>query len=177
MYNNINKTYYLKSEDKHLSSNQLIDYYSSLCSKFPIISIEDGLDENDWEGWVKITESLGDKVQLVGDDIFVTNSIRLAKGIEQKAANSILIKVNQIGTITETLKTIKLALDNNFTSVISHRSGDTEDSLIADLAVGTGVGQIKTGAPSRSERVSKYNRLLMIEHEEGFKFIGQKALK
>jgi len=171
------REYNLKGMNKKFSSDKLISYFEKLISEYPISSIEDGLDENDWEGWVKITESLGDKVQLIGDDIFVTNSIRLAKGIERKAANSILIKVNQIGTITETLKTIKLALDNNFTSVISHRSGDTEDSLIADLAVGTGVGQIKTGAPSRSERVSKYNRLLMIEHEEGFKFIGQKALK
>ena len=164
--------YRLKGMDKKFTSEELIQYLNELTQNYPISSIEDGLDENDWEGWVNMTSVLGDVIQLVGDDIFVTNPKRLIKGIERKAANSILIKVNQIGTITETLKAIKLASESNFSSVISHRSGDTEDSLIADFAIGTGVGQIKTGAPSRSERVSKYNRILMIENEESIDFAG-----
>jgi len=164
--------YRLKGMDKKFTSEELIQYLNELTQNYPISSIEDGLDENDWEGWVNMTSVLGDVIQLVGDDIFVTNPKRLIKGIEKKAANSILIKVNQIGTITETLKAIKLASESNFSSVISHRSGDTEDSLIADFAIGTGVGQIKTGAPSRSERVSKYNRILMIENEESIDFAG-----
>tara|TARA_B110000014_G_scaffold264187_2_gene263958 strand:- start:5330 stop:6619 length:1290 start_codon:yes stop_codon:yes gene_type:complete len=167
-----NSNYVLEGMEETFSSSELINYLETLVDKYPISSIEDGLDENDWDGWKEITSSLGDKIQLVGDDLFVTNSAILRKGIDMGAANSILIKVNQIGSITETLETIKLASDNNYKSVISHRSGETEDSLIADLSVGTGVGQIKTGAPSRSERVSKYNRLLTIEHDEDFIFAG-----
>jgi len=168
--------YNLKGMKKIYTSNQLIDYLETLVTKYPISSIEDGLDENDWSGWERITSKLGNKVQLVGDDLFVTNSKRLEKGIERNAANSILIKVNQIGTISETLNTIKVAANNGYTSVISHRSGETEDSFIADLSVATGVGQIKTGAPSRSERVVKYNRLLMIDQEDTLDFAGQKIL-
>jgi enolase len=133
--------------------------------KYPIVSIEDGLDENDWDGWKILTERLGKKIQLVGDDLFVTNPKILKEGIEKKIANSVLIKVNQIGTLTETLETIKLAQENNYTAVISHRSGETEDTTIADLAVGTNAMQIKTGSMSRSERVAKYNQLLRIEEE------------
>jgi len=145
------------------SSEEMIDYYKELCSKYPIVSIEDGLAENDWDGWKKLTESLGKKVQLVGDDLFVTNQKFLQKGISAQTANSILIKLNQIGTLSETLDTIKLAHDNNYTTVISHRSGETEDSFIADLSVAVNAGQIKTGSLSRSDRTAKYNRLLEIE--------------
>ena len=157
--------YYLKSEDLKLSSAEMVNYLESWCDKYPIISIEDGLDENDWDGWKILTERLGKKIQLVGDDLFVTNPKILKEGIEKKIANSVLIKVNQIGTLTETLETIKLAQENNYTAVISHRSGETEDTTIADLAVGTNAMQIKTGSMSRSERVAKYNQLLRIEEE------------
>ncbi len=152
---------------KNLSSNDMISYLSELVSKYPIVSIEDGLAEDDWDGWLNLTKTLGDKVQLVGDDLFVTNTERLQKGIDEKSANSILIKVNQIGTLTETLEAIDLANRSGYTSIISHRSGETEDTTIADLAVATRSGQIKTGSLSRSERVAKYNRLLKIEEELG----------
>ena len=145
----------------------MISYLSRLVSNYPIVSIEDGLAEDDWEGWSELNKELGDKVQLVGDDLFVTNTERLKKGIMEKSANSILIKVNQIGTLTETLEAIELAKMSGFTSVISHRSGETEDTTIADLSVATRSGQIKTGSLSRSERIAKYNRLLKIEEELG----------
>jgi enolase len=143
----------------------LVEFYRDLVEKYPIISIEDGMAEEDWDGWVALNEALGNKVQLVGDDVFVTNVRRLAKGIELGAANSILIKLNQIGTVTETLAAIEMAKRAGYTAVISHRSGETEDTFIADLAVATGAGQIKTGAPSRTDRVAKYNQLLRIEEE------------
>src|SRR4029077_11832712 len=146
---------------------ELIEYYAQLCAKFPIISIEDGCAENDWTGWKKLTQRLGDKIQLVGDDLFVTNVEFLRKGIDQHVANSILIKVNQIGTLTETLDAIKLAHENNYTTVISHRSGETEDATIADIAVATNAGQIKTGSLSRTDRIAKYNQLLRIAEELG----------
>ncbi|NLJ94209.1 MAG: phosphopyruvate hydratase [Clostridiaceae bacterium] len=158
---------------------EMVDFWEEMCDKYPIISIEDGLAEDDWEGWQILTERLGDKVQLVGDDLFVTNTERLAKGIELGASNSILIKVNQIGTLTETLDAIKMAADAGMTSVTSHRSGETEDVAIADIAVATNCGQIKTGAPSRSDRVAKYNQLLRIEEElgEAAKYAGKKAFR
>jgi enolase len=156
-----------KSSGATYSAAALTDYFSDLVSRYPIVSIEDGLAENDWEGWVHLTKALGDRLQLVGDDLFVTNVRFLQKGIEMGAANAILIKLNQIGTVSETLDTIALARRNGYRAVISHRSGETEDTFIADLAVATGVGQIKTGSMSRSERIAKYNRLLMIEQELG----------
>jgi len=152
-----------KSSGNLLTSEEMINWYVDLCNKYPIASIEDGLDENDWAGWAKLTTALGNKIQLVGDDIFVTNPEYLSRGIKEKIANSILIKVNQIGTLTETLETIHLAQRNGYKTVISHRSGETEDTTIADLAVATNAGQIKTGAPSRTDRVAKYNQLLRIE--------------
>ncbi len=162
-----------------LNSDDQVDYLISLCEKFPIISIEDGMDEDDWDGWKKLTEKIGNKVQLVGDDLFVTNIKRLQRGITEKTGNSILIKLNQIGTLTETIESIKLASKNNFTSVISHRSGETEDSTIADLSVAFNTGQIKTGSMSRSDRMAKYNQLLRIEEELGVnaKYLGVKAFK
>ena len=150
-----------------VDSDYMINFYSQLINKFPIVSIEDGLAEDDWSGWKKFTASLGKKIQIVGDDLFVTNTQRLEKGIEEKAANSILIKVNQIGSLSETLAAINLAFKNNFTAVMSHRSGETEDVTIAHLAVGTCCGQIKTGSLSRTDRVAKYNELLRIEEELG----------
>lgn len=147
------------------TTDEMINYYVDLCDRYPLVSIEDGLDENDWDGWVELTERIGDRVQLVGDDLFVTNPARIAEGIKKKAANAVLIKVNQIGSLTEALDAIELAHRNGYRTIISHRSGETEDTFIADLAVGTGSGQIKTGAPCRSERVAKYNRLLEIEEE------------
>ena len=147
------------------TTDEMINYYADLCDRYPLVSIEDGLDENDWEGWVELTRRLGDHVQLVGDDLFVTNPARIAEGIKKGAANAVLIKVNQIGSLTEALDAIELAHRNGYRTIISHRSGETEDTFIADLAVGTGSGQIKTGAPCRSERVAKYNRLLEIEEE------------
>ena len=160
-------TYNLKSEGLKLTNTEFVDYLASWVKKYPIISIEDGMDENDWEGWEMLTHKLANSVQLVGDDLFVTNSEILAKGIENNIANSILIKVNQIGTLTETFEAMKMALDANYTCVMSHRSGETEDTTIADLAVATSCGQIKTGSLSRSDRLAKYNRLLRIEEELG----------
>ena len=159
--------YELKGEGKSMAAPELIDRWATWVEKYPVISIEDGLAEDDWDGWRKLTERLGKRVQLVGDDIFVTNVVRLRHGIEEGIANSILIKVNQIGTLTETLETMATARRAGYSTVVSHRSGETEDTFIADLAVATGAGQIKTGAPSRSERVAKYNRLLQIEEEVG----------
>ena len=158
--------YNLASESNQLNSNEFTNYLKELTQKYPIFSIEDGMDESDFEGWKNLTKTLGDKCQLVGDDLFVTNSIELQRGIDDSLANSILIKFNQIGTITETMSTIHLGNMNGFESIISHRSGETEDSTIADLCVGLGTGQIKTGAPCRSDRVAKYNRLLWIEAEQ-----------
>jgi len=163
--------YVLEGEGKSLSPSEMTGYYASLSERFPIVSIEDGHAEDDWEGWSDITEKLGDRLQLVGDDLFVTNVERLKLGIERKVANSILIKLNQIGTLTETLDCIELARKNGYSAVISHRSGETEDATIADLAVATGVGQIKTGAPCRTDRVAKYNQLLRIEEELGDKAV------
>lgn len=162
------KGYYkLPKAGTEYTAEELIEHWAALCEKYPIISIEDGLDEEDWEGWKKLTERLGDKVQLVGDDLFVTNTERLSKGIEMGAGNSILIKLNQIGSVSETLEAIKMAHNAGYTAVTSHRSGETEDTTIADLAVALNTCQIKTGAPSRSERVAKYNQLLRIEEELG----------
>jgi len=159
--------YDLASENRVLSSEQLVDLMTGWADQYPILSIEDGMDENDWSGWAKLTQALGDRIQLVGDDLFVTNTALLQKGINEKIANSILIKVNQIGTLTETLAAIKMAKEANYTSVISHRSGETEDTTIADLAVATNAGQIKTGSLSRSDRVAKYNQLIRIEEALG----------
>jgi len=164
-YDKDKKEYFLKGEDRRLSSKEMAEYYEELVNKYPIMSIEDGLDEDDWEGWKILTDAIGERVQLVGDDLFVTNTKRLERGIEEKVSNSILIKLNQIGTLTETLDAIELAKRNKMTAVISHRSGETEDTTIADLAVATNAGFIKTGAPARSERVAKYNELLRIEDE------------
>ena len=157
--------YELAREGKSLTSAELIDFYDTWTKKYPIFSIEDGLSEDDWDGWKMLTEKLGERVQLVGDDLFVTNVERLQKGITDKSANSILIKLNQIGTLTETINAVKMASDAGMTAIISHRSGETEDTTIADLVVGLGTGQIKTGSASRSERVAKYNQLLRIEEE------------
>lgn len=157
--------YLLPKRNKKMTAEELIEYYVELTEKYPIISIEDGVAENDWDGWCKLTEKLGGKIQLVGDDLFVTNAKRLQMGIDKKCGNSILIKLNQIGTLTETLDVIELAKKNGYTAVISHRSGESEDTTIADLAVAVNAGQIKTGAPCRTDRVAKYNRLLIIEDE------------
>jgi len=154
---------------KSFSGGEMVDFYVDLCKKYPIISIEDGLAEDDWKSWVLMTKKLGTKVQIVGDDLFVTNTKRIQKGIELGAANSVLIKLNQIGSVTETLNAIKMAHDQGWTAVVSHRSGETEDCFIADLVVGTSAGQIKTGAPARSDRNAKYNQLLRIEEELGDK--------
>ncbi len=162
-----NGAYVLEHEGRTLSSDDLAAYWAEMAGRYPILSIEDGMDEEDWDGWKRLTERLGEKVQLVGDDLFVTNTERLARGVELGVGNSILIKVNQIGTLTETLEAIEMAHAAGYTAVMSHRSGETEDTTIADLAVATGCGQIKTGAPSRSDRVAKYNRLLRIEEELG----------
>ncbi|MBD3401884.1 phosphopyruvate hydratase [candidate division GN15 bacterium] len=161
------KKYNLAAEKKKLSSNQMIDFYEKLCDKYPIISIEDGLAEDDWAGWKKITERLGDRVQLVGDDLFVTNPKRLARGIKEGSANSILIKLNQIGTLTETLDAITMAQKAGWTAVVSHRSGETEDATIADVVVAAGAGQIKTGSMCRSDRIAKYNQLIRIQETIG----------
>ncbi|WP_408007708.1 phosphopyruvate hydratase [Pseudalkalibacillus sp. A8] len=157
--------YHLSGEGVTKTSEEMVAWYEELTSKYPIISIEDGLDENDWEGWEKLTAAIGDRVQLVGDDLFVTNTAKLSEGIQRKVGNSILIKVNQIGTLSETFDAIEMAKRAGYTAVISHRSGETEDSTIADIAVATNAGQIKTGAPSRTDRVAKYNQLLRIEDE------------
>jgi len=170
--------YVLASEGRTLSGAEMVDFYADWLSRYPIISIEDGLDEDDWDSWVLLTKRLGQKVQLVGDDLYTTNVKRLKQGIDSKASNSILIKVNQIGTLTETLAAIDMARKAGWTAVVSHRSGETEDTAIADLAVAVNSGQIKTGAPCRSERVTKYNRLLKIESELGSKakYLGRNAL-
>ena len=160
-----NSEYVMPKRQQKMTADELIAYYESLCEKYPIISIEDGVAEEDWDGWKKLTERLGNKLQLVGDDLFVTNYKRLSMGIREKCGNSILIKLNQIGTLTETLDVITLAKKHGYTAVISHRSGESEDTTIADLAVATNAGQIKTGAPCRSDRVAKYNRLLIIESQ------------
>jgi enolase len=166
--------YVLKSENKELTSDELVEYYADLCSKYPIVSIEDGLSEDDWDGWKILTEKLGDKVQLVGDDLFVTNASILNEGISKKIANSILIKPNQIGSISETMLTIRLAQRNNYNCVMSHRSGESEDAFIADFAVALNCGQIKTGATSRGERNAKYNRLLEIGAEVAYaEYLGK----
>ena len=171
--------YVLASENRTLTPDEMVAYYVDLATRYPIVSIEDGMAEEDWDGWKAITEALGDRVQLVGDDLFVTNTERLARGIDAGVANSILIKVNQIGTLTETLEAVGLATRSGYTAVMSHRSGETEDTTIADLAVATNCGQIKTGAPARSDRVAKYNQLLRIEDnlDEAAAYWGQAALK
>mgnify|MGYP001260794616 CR=1 FL=1 len=167
-YDAASKKYvFKKSDGSKRSADQLVEYYKELCAKYPIVSIEDGCAENDWTGWKKLTDAIGDKVQLVGDDLFVTNVEFLRKGIESATANSILVKVNQIGSLTETLDAIELAKENKYTAVISHRSGETEDATIADIAVATNAGQIKTGSLCRTDRVAKYNQLLRIEEELG----------
>jgi enolase len=170
--------YVLAGEGRSLSSAEMVDYWSTIPDRYPVLSLEDGMAEQDWDGWILLTERLGGRLQLVGDDIFVTNPVILREGIERGVANSILIKLNQIGTLTETLDTIKIAHDAGYRAVISHRSGETEDTFIADLVVATGVGQIKTGAPARSERVAKYNQLLRIEEELGAKarYAGRAAV-
>ena len=162
-----NGNYHLKAENVELTSEEMVDYYINFVNKYPIISIEDGLDENDWDGWKLMMEKLGKKIQIVGDDLFVTNVERLQRGIEEKSANSILIKLNQIGTLSETLDAVELAKTSGFTSVISHRSGETSDSFISDLAVAINAGQIKTGSICRQERITKYNQLLRIEEQLG----------
>ncbi|MEI7883519.1 MAG: phosphopyruvate hydratase [Actinomycetota bacterium] len=171
-------SYHLAGEDKVLTSDQLVTWWTMLVDKYPIVSIEDGMAEDDWAGWSSLTKALGSRVQLVGDDLFVTNVKRLQRGIDENVANSVLIKVNQIGTLTETLNTIDLARNNHYTSVMSHRSGETEDATIADLAVATNCGQIKTGAPARSDRVAKYNQLLRIEQILGNRaqYLGKQAV-
>jgi enolase len=158
-----------KIGEKSFSGGEMVDFYVDLCRRYPIVSIEDGLAEDDWDSWVEMTKKLGRKIQIVGDDLFVTNTKRIQKGIELQAANSVLIKLNQIGSVTETLNAIKMAQDQGWTAVVSHRSGETEDAFIADLVVGTGAGQIKTGAPARSDRNAKYNQLIRIEEELGEK--------
>ncbi|MFL5782054.1 MAG: phosphopyruvate hydratase [Thermoleophilaceae bacterium] len=160
-------SYVLEHEGRTLSPAEMADYWAGIAERYPVVSIEDGMDEEDWDGWKRLTERIGDRVQLVGDDLFVTNSERLRRGIETGVANSILVKVNQIGTLTETLDAVRTAREAGYTAVMSHRSGETEDTTIADLAVATGCGQIKTGAPSRSDRVAKYNQLLRIEEALG----------
>ena len=174
------KKYVFKKSDKsEYTSEQMVEFWAKWASQYPIISIEDGMDENDWDGWKLLTEKIGDKVQLVGDDLFVTNSARLAQGIEKGVANSILVKVNQIGSLTETLDAMALAASAGYTAMVSHRSGETEDTFIADLAVATGAGQIKTGSASRTDRIAKYNQLLRIEEELGStaNYAGRKAFK
>jgi len=172
------KYVFKKSDKSAKSSEEMVRYWSKWARDYPIVSIEDGLAEDDWQGWKLLTQELGQRIQLVGDDLFVTNTERLEEGIEQGVANSILIKVNQIGTVTETLEAIELARRNGYTSVVSHRSGETEDTFIADLAVATGAGQIKTGSASRTDRIAKYNQLLRIEEQlgEGARFLGLDAL-
>ncbi len=159
--------YELSGEGKSLSADEMVQYYTDLCDRYPIVSIEDGLAEDDWDGWTALTAALGDRVQLVGDDLYVTNAKRLKRGIVEKAGNAVLVKVNQIGSLTETLETIEMAKKAGFGIILSHRSGETEDSTIADLAVATNAGQIKTGSLSRSDRIAKYNQLLRIEEELG----------
>jgi enolase len=171
--------YELEGEGKFLSSDQMAAYWTDLVKRFPIVSIEDGMAEDDWEGWIALTKAIGDKCQLVGDDLFVTNTTRLAEGIHRNAGNAILVKVNQIGTLTETLEAVQLAQINRYGAVMSHRSGETEDSTIADLAVATNCGQIKTGSLARSDRLAKYNQLLRIEDELGdaARYLGRASIR
>jgi enolase len=173
------KYFFFKSDKSKKSSDEMIKLYADWVRQYPIISIEDGLAQDDWEGWKALTEAIGDKVQIVGDDLFVTNTERLQRGIEEGTANSILIKLNQIGTVTETIRAIELARRHGYSSVVSHRSGETEDAFIADFVVGMGTGQIKTGSASRSDRIAKYNQLLRIEEELGdaAEFLGRAAVK
>ena len=166
-YDEKTKKYNLVSEKKKLSSKELVSYYKDLCKKYPIISIEDGLDENDWDGWKVLTKELGSSIQLVGDDLFATNTKRLKKGIEEGVANAILVKINQIGTLTETFAAVEMAKKAGYAAIISHRSGESEDTTIADIAVALNTGQIKTGSMSRTDRIAKYNQLLRIEDELG----------
>jgi enolase len=170
--------YHLAGEGTVLRAEEMVAWWTRLCDRYPIVSIEDGMAEDDWDGWRLLTDALGGRIQLVGDDLFVTNTARLAMGIERRVANSVLVKVNQIGSLTETLETVDLATRHGYTSVMSHRSGETEDTTIADLAVATNCGQIKTGAPARSDRVAKYNQLLRIEEHlgEAAAFRGRAAL-
>jgi len=174
-YNKQKKAYHFESNNKDYTSSEMVNYWKKWVKDYPILSIEDGMDEDDWDGWKELTKELGNKIQIVGDDIFVTNVKRLEKGIKEKAANSILIKVNQIGTLTETINAVRLASENGFTSIISHRSGETEDTTIADLAVALNTGLIKTGSASRSDRIAKYNQLLRIESTLGdsAKYLGR----
>jgi enolase len=174
-----NGVYVLEHEGRTLNADELATYWTDLCARYPIISLEDGMAEEDWAGWSSLTQRIGDHVQLVGDDLFVTNTERLKRGIEMGVGNSILIKVNQIGTLTETLAAVRMAREAGYTAVMSHRSGETEDTTIADLAVATGCGQIKTGAPSRTDRVAKYNQLLRIEEALGSEaeYLGRKAFR
>ncbi len=172
-------SYHLDGEGKVLTADELVEYWARLVDSYPIVSIEDGMAEDDWDGWASLTAALGERVQLVGDDLFVTNAVRLQQGIDRRVANSVLVKVNQIGSLTETLDTVELATSHAYTAVMSHRSGETEDTTIADLAVATNCGQIKTGAPARSDRVAKYNQLLRLEAElgEAAQFRGAAALR
>ncbi|MGB2696948.1 MAG: phosphopyruvate hydratase [Candidatus Zixiibacteriota bacterium] len=176
-YDSKKKVYVLKSENRKLSTSEMIDFYADLVEKYPIISIEDGLAEDDWEGWKEMTQKLGDKIQIVGDDLYVTNIQRLKRGIQEKSSNSILIKLNQIGTLTETLDAIEIAKKAGFTAVISHRSGETEDTSIADVAVAVNAGQIKTGSTSRTDRICKYNQLMRIEEQLGIagQYLGREV--
>ena len=167
MYDADKKVYVLAGEGKEKTAAEMVEWYRDITSRYPVMSIEDGLDEDDWEGWKLLTEKLGDKIQLVGDDLFVTNVKRLARGIEEGVGNSILVKLNQIGSLSETIDSVQMAHRASMTAVISHRSGETEDATIADLAVALNAGQIKTGAPARTDRVAKYNQLLRIEDELG----------
>jgi enolase len=179
-YDQEKKKYVFKKSDRsERTSEQMCEFWASWVRQYPIVSIEDGMAEDDWAGWKLLTDSLGKKIQLVGDDLFVTNAARLAMGIERGVANSILVKVNQIGTLTETLEAMNMAAGAGYTAVVSHRSGETEDSFIADLAVATGAGQIKTGSASRTDRIAKYNQLLRIEEElaSGARFAGRKAFR
>lgn len=173
------KYVFKKSDKSERTSEQMVEFWAGWAREYPILSIEDGMAEDDWKGWKLLTEKIGDKVQLVGDDLFVTNTKRLARGIEEGTGNSILIKVNQIGTLSETLEAIRMASSAGYTSIISHRSGETEDAFIADLAVATNAGQIKTGSASRTDRICKYNQLLRIEEELGSaaRFAGRKAFR
>jgi enolase len=167
MYNNGQYTFWKSDPDHPRSSEDMVAYWADWVERYPIVSIEDAMDQDDWDGWKQLTDAVGNEVQLVGDDLFVTNTTRLQRGIDEGAANSILIKPNQIGTLTETVEAITMAHENGFTSVVSHRSGETEDTTIADLAVALGTGQIKTGSASRSDRLAKYNQLLRIEESLG----------
>lgn len=166
-YNKEKKLYHFESTNENFTSSELVGFWKDWAKKYPIISIEDGLDEDDWQGWIELTKAIGNSIQLVGDDLYVTNVNRLKRGIEERCSNSILIKVNQIGTLTETINSVQMAMQNSFTSIISHRSGETEDAFIADLAVALNAGQIKTGSASRSDRIAKYNQLLRIEEGLG----------